>query len=91
MATDCWFVFPATGIHRASCCEVDVVAFRLPGRRIEAEGNGTVLPALPDIAQAATIDGLGAALDLAYKLIATPSVLIDVKAQALAARAWWGG
>jgi len=68
---------------------VDVVAFWLPGRRIGAEGNGAVAPALPDIVRAATSDGLGPALDLAYKLIATPPVLIDVKAQALAACPWW--
>ena len=71
------------------CCEADVVAFWQLGRRIEAEGNGAVAPALPDIVRARAPIGLGSAMDLAYKLIATPPVLIDVKAQVLAARPWW--
>ncbi len=49
------------------------------------QGNGAAAPALPDIVRARAPIGLGSALDLAYKPIATPPVLIDVKAQAVAA------
>ena len=78
--TGCWSVFRAIGTHPALCCEADVVAFWLLGRRIEARGTARRRPRYPDIVRARAPIGLGPAMDLAYKLIVTPPVLIDVKA-----------